>query len=339
MLVTTTGDGAVPDGSDLALVLQEHRPHLVGVAYRLTGSVADAEDAVQEAWLRLSGLSERARAEIREPRAWLTTVVGRVCLDRLRSAAVRRERYVGSWLPEPLVGEVVDEPLDAVVRDDGVRMAALVVLDRLTPEQRVAFVLHDAFGLPFDEIAAVLGVEVAAARQHASRGRRAAAAADPPPRVALAEQREVLGRFVAALAAGDVQAVLSLLHPDALVISDGGGKARAAINRVVGADRVARFMVGLTLKHGGLDEARPVLVNGDLGLLRRESPEVSRRITSVVVRDGLVVALYDISNPDKLGHVDFGGTGFDGPDFDGSEVAGSEVAETEVAETEVAGAG
>ncbi|MGM1063834.1 sigma-70 family RNA polymerase sigma factor [Saccharothrix sp. Mg75] len=282
------------------------RPHLVGVAYRLTGSVADAEDAVQEAWLRLSGLAPGAREGIRDPKGWLTTVVGRICLDRLRSAAVRRERYFGQWLPEPLVTSGEDDPLDAVVRDDGVRMAALVLLDRLTPEQRVAFVLHDAFGVPFDEIAGVLGVTTATARQHASRGRRAAADAEPPPRVALEEQREVLERFLAALASGDVGAVVGLLHPDAAVVGDGGGKARTAVNVVSGADKVARFLLGLVRRYGGLPIGRPVLVNGDLGVLIPATGDVTERVSAFVVRDGLVAGVYDMSNPDKLGHVDFG---------------------------------
>lgn len=162
----------------------EHRPHLIGVAYRLTGMLSDAEDAVQETWLRLSGLDEQKRADIRDLRAWLTTVVGRICLDRLRSATARREKYVGPWLPEPIVtpfgSPTSDDPLDTVVREDEVRMAAMVVLDRLTPEQRVAFVLHDAFSVPFAEIGEILGCPETTARQHASRGRRAAAEADPP---------------------------------------------------------------------------------------------------------------------------------------------------------------
>lgn len=290
----------------LAATFTGHRSHLIGVAYRLTGSVADAEDAVQEAWLRLSGLDERTRAGIRDLRGWLTTVVGRICLDRLRSAAARRERYVGQWLPEPLVTSGEDDPLDAVVRDDGVRLAALVVLDRLTPEQRVAFVLHDAFGVPFAEIADVLGVTVAAARQHASRGRRAAAEADPPPRVALEEQREVLERFLAALASGDVRAVVGLLHPDVVMVGDGGGKAKTAINVVSGPDKVARFLLGLLRKYGGVPVGmRQVLVNGDLGLLFTARPDLAPRVSTFVVRDGLVTGVYDMVNPDKLGHVDF----------------------------------
>jgi RNA polymerase sigma-70 factor (ECF subfamily) len=288
----------------LATTFTEHRTHLVGVAYRLTSSVADAEDAVQESWFRLAALTDSARAEIRDLRAWLTTVVGRICLDRLRSAVVRRERYMGSWLPEPLV-TTGNEPLDAVVRDDGMRMAALVVLDRLSPEQRVAFVLHDAFGLPFAEIGDALGCSVGTARQHASRGRKAAADAEPPPRVALDEQRELLEKFLSAVASGDVNAVIGLLHPDVVVVGDGGGKARTAVRSVVGPDKVARFLVGLVRKYRGMADGRPAMVNGDLGMVYPASGDVSARVNTFAIRDGKVVAVYDLANPDKLAHVRF----------------------------------
>lgn len=281
-----------------------HRPHLIGVAYRLTGSVADAEDAVQEAWLRFS-----TAEGIRDVRGWLTTVVSRICLDRLRSAAVRRETYVGSWLPEPLLttGEK-DDPLASVVQSDGVRMAALVVLDRLTPEQRVAFVLHDAFSLSFNEIADTLGVSQAAARQHASRARKAVADAEPPPRAALAEQQEVLEKFLRAMAGGDIDAVLGLLHPDAVMIGDGGGKVRTAVHTVTGAEKIVRFFFGLIRKYGFEDDfppMRPVQVNGDLGLLMAAKGEAAERVLTFTVHEGKVSAVYDIANPDKLGHVDF----------------------------------
>ena len=278
-----------------------HRTHLIGVAYRLTGSVADAEDAVQEAWPRF------AKAEgVKDARGWLTTVVSRICLDRLRSAAVRRETYVGSWLPEPLIttGED-DDPLASVVRSDGVRMAALVVLDKLTPDQRVAFVLHDAFSLPFSEIADVLGVSEAAARKHASRARKIVTGSAPPPRAALDEQREVLEKFLTAMSSGDVEAVLGLLHPDAVMIGDGGGKVRTAVNTVSGADKVARFFLGLMRKYGYPEEHRPMLVNGDIGVLMPAYGEVTARVTAFTVHEGKVTAIYDIANPDKLTHVAF----------------------------------
>lgn len=294
-------------------VVEEHRTHLLGVAYRLTGSLADAQDAVQEAWLRLARLPDADRAAIRDPRGWLTTVVSRLCLDRLRSAAVQRERYIGPWLPEPLVTRLDGpaDPLDEVVRDDGVRNAALVVLERLTPEQRVAFVLHDALSVPFAEVADVLGCSVPAARQHASRARRTVASADPPARVGLAEQRRVLDAFLAALAGGDLAALVSVLHPDATVIGDGGGKERTARRPVRGADKVARFILGLQERYGPgqLDTARLVLVNGDLGMVipawpgDAGYPPIAGRVSCFAVRDGKVVAIYDIVNPDKLGRI------------------------------------
>jgi RNA polymerase sigma-70 factor (ECF subfamily) len=262
----------------LARQFTEHRAHLLSVAYRLHGVLADAEDAVQEAWLRLAGLDEQARDGIRDLRAWLTTVVSRICLDRLRSAAVQRERYVGAWLPEPLVTPFgptpSGDPLEAVVRDDGVRMAALVVLQRLSPDQRVAFVLHDAFDTPFAEIAEVLDCSVAAARQHASRGRRVAAEADPPARVPLEEQAQLLQLFVSALATGDVNAVVRLLHPDAVLVGDGGGKARTALRSVAGAEKVARFLIGLMARYevAATQIGRLALVNGDVGLVIPEVP-------------------------------------------------------------------
>jgi RNA polymerase sigma-70 factor (ECF subfamily) len=157
---------------------EELRPHLLAVAYRLTGTVADAEDVVQDAWLRWDGTSE----SINDLRAWLTTVVSRLSLDRLRSAAKRRETYVGEWLPEPVVtGFDGNDPLAAVVAADDARFAAMVVLERLTPDQRVAFVLHDGFAVPFGEIASVLGVSDSSARQLASRARRAVGGGAPPP--------------------------------------------------------------------------------------------------------------------------------------------------------------
>ncbi|WP_084467615.1 sigma-70 family RNA polymerase sigma factor [Actinokineospora inagensis] len=293
----------------MARDFQAHRDHLMGVAYRLTGTRADAEDAVQETWLRLSTVEEPGA--IRNLRAWLTTVVGRVCLDRLRSATARRESYVGPWLPEPVVtplgSPVGEDPLDAAVRDDGLRIAALLVLDHLTPEQRVAFVLHDAFDVPFADIAGTLGCTEATARQHATRARRAMAKADPPARATLDEQRAVVERFVAAIASGDISRVLSLLHPNTVLIGDGGGKARTARHLMVGPDKVARFFLGLYRLHGFLTLAgQPVLVNGDLGVLLTEIPAGphnggrDRRITTFALRDGLITAIYDIVNPDKL---------------------------------------
>ena len=293
----------------LAEEFATHRGHLVGVAYRLTSTLADAEDAVQEAWLRLSGLDEKKRAEIRDVRGWLTTVVGRICLDRLRSAAVQRERYVGPWLPEPIVTPITsDDPGDLVVRDEQVRLAALVVLDKLTPEQRVAFVLHDAFAVPFAEIAGILGCAEATARQHASRGRRAAADSEPPPLAAVEEQRAVVEKLLTAIISGDLNGVVTLLHPDAVLVGDSDGKVRTARRHVVGADKITRFLFGLAEVYGAhrLTHGRLVLVNGQLGMFIPHVPAegdlraIDRRVTVFDMEDGLVTRIYDIVNPDKL---------------------------------------
>jgi RNA polymerase sigma-70 factor, ECF subfamily len=287
----------------LAAEFELHRGHLVGVAYRITGSLADAEDAVQDAWLRLAAHGET----VHDVRSWSTTVVARIMLDRLRSAAVRRERYVGPWLPEPLLAAPdTQDPLAMAVLGDDVRMAAMVVLQRLTPEQRVAFVLHDAFAVPFAEVAAVLGCSVEAARQHASRGRRAVADADLPPRASLAEQGELLAALARAVTDGDLDAVVRLLHPEVVLTSDGGGKAPAAGRPLHGSAEVSRFLLGLARIYAmGPEWFEPVLVNGELGMLVRPTTTADGRpipasVSVPTVRDGRIVALFSIVNPDKL---------------------------------------
>lgn len=282
---------------------EELRPHLLAVAYRLTGTVADAEDMVQEAWLRW----DRADDDITDLRAWLTTVVSRLALDRLRSAAHRRESYVGQWLPEPVVtGLDGNDPLSVVVANEDARFAAMVVLERLSPDQRVAFVLHDGFAVPFADVAEVLGTTAAAARQLASRARRAVAA-EPPPRPDPAHD-EVVGQLMAAMAAGDLNAVVALLHPEVTFTGDSNGKAPTAVQVMHGADKVARFMFGLAQRYGPAFYTANQLarVNGDLGVYTAGSPggggyrEMLPRILAITVRDGKVCALWDIANPDKF---------------------------------------
>ncbi|MHA6802880.1 sigma-70 family RNA polymerase sigma factor [Salinifilum ghardaiensis] len=288
----------------LATEFEQHRARLTGVAYRLLGTLADAEDAVQEAWLRLAGADHD---RIDDLGAWLTTVVSRLCLDRMRSAAARREQYPGSWLPEPVVTD--EQHPDAVVGErDDLRMAALRILHELSADQRLALVLHDGFDVPFGEIAALLGCSAAAARQHASRARRAMAEGDPAPRATLSEQRAVLERFLVAVNTGDVAEIARTLHPRAVVHGDGGGRARTARHPVRGADNVARFTAGLVAKYGAdmIAGARPVLVNGDAGLLLPGSPEgspVAPRVMTLSVREGRVDELFDVVNPDKLTRV------------------------------------
>lgn len=282
------------------------RAHLLSVAYRLTGTFADAEDAVQDAWLRWDALGS-SRDGIVDSRAWLTTVVSRIGLDRLKSAAHRRETYVGEWLPEPVVTPLDgSDPLAAVVAGEGARFAAMVVLDRLTPDQRVAFVLHDGFVVPFGEIAEVLGVSAAAARQLASRARRLVLDAEVPQRDST--HNAIVGKLMAAMASGDLEAVVALLHPDITFTGDSNRKAPTAARVIHGSDKVARFIFGLANRYGPrfFTSGEFVRVNGDLGLYTvglqadGEWPEMAPHIQALTVRDGLVTAIWDIANPDKF---------------------------------------
>ncbi|NJC69265.1 RNA polymerase sigma factor SigJ [Planosporangium thailandense] len=285
-----------------------HRAHLEAVAYRLLGSRAEAEDAVQEAWLRYAAAD---RSDIADLRGWLTTVTTRICLDVLRSARVRREAYVGSWLPEPIVTRLPSDwpdPADAVARTDEVSLALLTVLERLSPEQRVAFVLHDVFAVPFDEIATTLDTTVAAARQLASRARRAVADSGVRRHSAdRAEQQRVLAAFMAAAGSGDLDGLLAVLAPEVVVTGDGGGVGPATRTPVTGRLRVARFLLGL-FRQAARNEtvAEPVLVNGDLGLLAETTypnGQTLRLVMAFTVADGRITAVYDQLNPAKLARV------------------------------------
>ncbi len=280
----------------------------------MTGSVSDAEDAVQESWLRLAGASQ---SQIEDLRAWLTTVVSRLCLDRLRSAAVRRESYVGQWLPEPVVTPVAGagaaDPLATVVLRQEFRLAALVVLDQLTPPQRVAFVLHEGLGVPYGEIASILDITAEAARQLAARARKAVREQTPQP-AADGEHEAAVQKLLVALNTGDAQAVAAVLHPDTVMIGDSGGTTPTARNVIVGPDRVARLFFGLIRRYG-LDRAGEdflatgvefVRVNGQLGALVRAHPGdgthpgFPARVMGFTVVDGRVQGTYDIANPAKL---------------------------------------
>ncbi|GAB3143643.1 sigma-70 family RNA polymerase sigma factor [Micromonospora sonneratiae] len=300
---------------DLTSEFEQHRPYLMAVAYRMLGSRTEAEDAVQEAWLRYEAAD---RTGIEELRAWLTTVTGRICLDVLRSARMRREAYVGPWLPEPVVSRLpagvgavagfAADPADQAVRRDEVSYALLVVMERLTPEQRVAFVLHDVFTVPFPEIAGLLGISEVAARQLASRARRVVAAegGSARQRPDATEQRQVIDAFVRAVEAGDLDALLAVLAPGATATGDGGGVVAAGRRTIVGADKVARFLVGLfrrLVEKGGSMRVEPVLVNGDPGLLVETgdpADPVLRFTMAFAIEDGRIAHIYDQLNPEKL---------------------------------------
>jgi RNA polymerase sigma-70 factor, ECF subfamily len=282
---------------------EAERPHLLAIAYRMLGSRVEAEDAVQEAWLRYAKV--RGGGEIHDLRGWLTTVTGRICLDVLKSARVRREAYPGQWLPSVFVDPEADPARKAEVSDQ-VGLALLVVLERLTPEQRVAVVLHDAFGMPFADVATVLNTTENAARQHASRGRRAVAEGGVRHNAGLAEQRRVLTAFLDAAGSGDVQALAAVLAPDVVTIGDGGGYVSTAPRIIEGADRVARFWLGIfsarQIEMDSLDMV-PVLVNGEAGLLVRGRWADGRPLLSVVgvsVAEGVLTGIFNQMNPDKI---------------------------------------
>lgn len=284
-------------------LLERERRGLLGLSYRLLGTVADAEDAVQETYVRWYRLTEDERAAIGNPAAWLTRVAGRVCLDMLGSARARRERYVGEWLPEPLPGEsaiaasVPVDPLDRVSLDDSVSTALLVVLESLTPAERVAFVLHDVFGVPFAEIAETVGRSPGAVRQLASQARRRVRERRAGASTR-AEHDAVAQAFAVATATGDLATLVSVLDPDVVLRADGGGRVSAARRPVHGADRVARFLLGLPHLQPTATVEPTVSADGLAFLVRIDGR--ADAVISLVVAAGRVTDVYIVRNPDKL---------------------------------------
>ncbi|MGW4195181.1 RNA polymerase sigma factor SigJ [Streptomyces sp. NPDC005004] len=278
------------------------RRQLINVAYRLLGSVSEAEDAVQDAYARWYGLPAGRQEEIVSPGAWLTTVTGRICLDLFGSARARRERYVGAWLPEPLPdrtewdGTDAADPADQIVLDESVAMAFLVVLESMTPAERVAFVLHDVFRYPFAEIAAVLGRTPAACKQLAASARRRVGATRIPARAT--DRADVVRRVKEAWEAKDITTLVGLLGPDAVMTADGGGLAGAALHPVEGAARIAQYMLAIADRTPGL-ELLERSVNGAPGLVARRSGAVLT-VASFDVLDGRVSRVWVVRNPQKL---------------------------------------
>ena len=280
----------------LAREFERHGQYLRAVAYRMLGSVTEAEDAMQEAWLRLDRSPPREGDDLRP---WLTTVVGRICLDMLRSRRSRREGYAGSWLPEPVVGG--GSPEDEAVMADAVGLALLVVLETLTPAERLAFVLHDVFALPFDQIAGVVDRSPAAARQLASRARRRVQAARPEPDADLAVQRQVVDAFLAAARGGNFDALLALLAPDVVLRTDGGGRGPLARPPVVGASQVADVLRTRAVAFAPL--GRPAVVNGGPGVVVGPPGKVVA-VVGLTVRGGLIHEIDIVGDPAKLRRVD-----------------------------------
>ncbi|WBB61400.1 RNA polymerase sigma-70 factor [Streptomyces sp. WMMC500] len=282
---------------EIAAEFERYRPVLLGLAYRLLGSMWDAEDVVQEAWLRWEHTDQDA---VREPHAFLTTVVSRLALDQLRSARVTREAYRGPWLPEPVLTDDLG-PLETVELKDTVSYATVHLMERLTPPERAVFVLREAFRMPYGEIAEAVGVSPANARQlhHRARGRIAAGAERFKP--SAGEHERLLTRFLDAARGGDFGALTELLSEDVVAWSDGGGKVRAARRPVVGRANVAAFLRGLVTRYGPLPDARLIDANGAPALWI--SMAGADQVVSLDVRDGRIHGIYTVLNPDKLRRV------------------------------------
>ncbi|MFD7384593.1 RNA polymerase sigma factor SigJ [Streptomyces anulatus] len=277
------------------------RGRLINVAYRLLGSLAEAEDAVQEAFARWYALPRSRRDEIVSPGAWLTTVTGRICLDVLGSARVRRERYVGAWLPDPLPDPVErggrgSDLADRMVLDESVTMAFLVVLETMTPAERVSFVLHDVFRYPFAEIAGVLGRTPAACKQLAASARRRVPDGAP---VAVDARADVVRRVKEAWENKDIAALVDLLDPSAVMTADGGGLAGAVLRPVEGDARIASYMVAIADRAPGL-ELLERSVNGAPGLVAQRGGAVLT-VAAFDVTEGRVARIWVVRNPEKLG--------------------------------------
>jgi RNA polymerase sigma-70 factor, ECF subfamily len=291
-------------GPGLDAVISERR-QLINLAYRLLGSLAEAEDAVQETYARWYALTAPQREAIENPGGWLTTVASRICLDLLGSARARRERYVGEWLPEPLpdptewisgrpggTGDVADR----VALDESVSMAFLVVLESMTPAERVAFILHDVFGYSFAEVAQILARTPAASRKLASSARRRIRAGQPPPAPA-AHQASIVRAFKQAWEARDIDALIALLDPGATATGDGGGLVRAELRPIEGAEQIARYLAGLAGRPGLTVLERTV--NGQPGLVA-QADGTTIAVYAFDVAGDRIKHIWTVLNPDKL---------------------------------------
>lgn len=280
-------------------VFEEHRPVLLGVAYRMLGRVADAEDVVQDAWLRWSGGD---RSAVREPRGYLVRVTTRLAIDRLRQIKARGETYVGPWLPEPYVtefGDTAPDTAERAVLADSVSLAVLVVMESLSPLERAVFVLREAFGYPYADIAAMLDRGEPAVRQLAGRARRHVEERRPRYDVDPARRRDLTERFMAAAAGGDLAQLMELLAPDVRLVGDSGGKSRAPLRVLESADHVGRFLIGVAGK--GIQDAavRFLELNGGPAVLVLSGGRPDS-VLQLDIADGRVQAVYVIRNPDKL---------------------------------------
>jgi RNA polymerase sigma-70 factor (ECF subfamily) len=278
--------------------LAPYRGRLLGLAYRMLGSRSDAEDVVQDAYLRFASAQE-----VQNPEAFLVTIVTRLCLDRLKSARAQRKIYVGPWLPEPVFDA---ERLSADVATefaDDLSFALLLALDRLSPLERAAFLLHDVFDMPFADVARLLNRTEPACRQLATRARRAVREKRPTSVATPDHHARLLSAFSEAVASGDVSRLAGLLREDAVALTDGGGRKSAALNPIRGADKVARFFISLANKNIGRDiRIEPTMINGTVGALLYMDGELDQSLSMAIDVDR-IAAIYIVRNPDKLRHV------------------------------------
>jgi RNA polymerase sigma factor (sigma-70 family) len=308
---TPSRPGAGQPDPGLSAIMSERR-QLINLAYRLLGSLADAEDAVQETYARWYAMSRPQQDAIESPGAWLTTVASRICLDLLGSARARRERYVGEWIPEPLPeprewitgrpGGGAADPADRVTLDESVTMAFLVVLESMTPAQRVALILHDVFRYSFTEVARIVGRTPAACRQLASSARRRVRDSPAPAAPAAARQADIVRDFRQAWEAKDIGALIGLLDPDATMTADGGGLAVAALRPIEGGERIARYAVDLADRapraSGGLTLLERT-VNGQPGLVAQQDG-VTVTVFAFDIADDRITRIWAVRNPEKL---------------------------------------
>jgi len=308
-LAVVNTEGAM---SNPAVSFEPYRRRLLGLAYRMLGSMADAEDAVQETYLRWHGAN---RDTVSDPRAFLMTITTRICLDMLTSARARREAYVGPWLPEPVVDTAALAPDSRTELAEDLSIALLLTLDRLSPLERAAFLLHDVFDFSFGEVATALQRSAAACRQLAARARahvravRPRGAAGSPARQGEidAKHARLMSAFMAATQAGDLEALTRLLASDARVVTDGGGKVRAALEVIEGAERVAQFLVDATRKRPGAwwredFTVRFATINGLPGIIV-DAPEGAMQTAAFEIEGDVIRALYVVRNADKLRHL------------------------------------
>jgi RNA polymerase sigma-70 factor (TIGR02957 family) len=277
----------------------EHRSLLFTVAYQMLGSAADAEDVVQETWLRWAGLDEAARDEVRDARAYLVQIVTRQAINRLRKLSRQREEYVGEWLPEPLLTS--PDVAEDVELAESVSIAMLTVLETLGPTERAVFVLREVFDVPYDEIAASVSKSSEAVRQIAHRARQHVSARRPRTAVSRTEQQEVVERFLAAVTTGDLQGLMDVLAPDVVAVADGGGLAPAFRHPVDGADRVAALLSNFPRLAAGV-ELTMVLINGAVAV-RIDPDGKFDTVLNFAIEQGRISRIYAIRNPHKLGRL------------------------------------